>query len=174
MTRPMSGSRPSCSPRSPRGERVPPVQRATTQPAAFPMSGKAMRTKLVRRRPRGNDTQLFADPHDGTGDDHIPSHYVVTTCSLDTLYKVTSGQGIRLDASLEVCDFQTLRPPVSTMISWRWCPGECSKAGGVRGSHTLWSPITDSKCLKIDDFLSMKNGRDSLDPAHPPRCEQSP
>src|SRR4029453_6231453 len=168
MTRPMSGSRLSCSPRSPRGERVPPVPRATRQPAAFPMSGKAMRTKLARRMPRGNDTQLCADPHNGTGDDHIPSHDVLTTCSLDTCYKVTSSPGIRLDARLEVCVLQTRRPLVSTMISWRWCPGECTKARGVRGSHTLCSPIADSKWLKIDDILSLKHARDSLDPTHPP------
>ena len=47
--------------------------------------------------------------------------------------------------------------------------GECSKAGGLRGINTVWDPITDSKCLKIDDFLSLKNGRDRLDPTNPPQ-----
>src|SRR5262249_47794430 len=37
--------------------------------------------------------------------------------------KVTSSQGIRLHASLGVCDLQTRRLLVSTIISWIWCRG---------------------------------------------------
>jgi hypothetical protein len=42
-------------------------------------------------------------------------------------------------------------------------------AGGI---NTLWGPITDSKPLKREDFLSLEHGRERRDPTHPPDCSR--